>query len=138
MHYIVGNNLSNPVDKSELVEHKKIEHLECDKCTFKATRKSYFDVHILKEHLNKPNLSNLASKWNCEFCGFRTRSAAKLNDHREKCSIITTWYCSNCNDTFPNKQGLANHMESIHGKETGYMLRKCPHCEFHTNKNAMG
>ena len=62
--------------ESTLVEHMKSEHFECDSCDFIGARKSYLDVHIQKQHVNKANICithyNGEPKFICEMCGYKT------------------------------------------------------------------
>ena len=95
--------------------------------------------------MNKDD-GNPDSKYDCEFCGFKIFSQRKHNrsmekygkkwqmhkigEHRFKCPILQTWYCSDCNEAFQKSQNLIEHIESAHQKKRQYFDRKCPHCDF--------
>ena len=129
--------------KSQIDQHVKTKHFKCDLCDFVGTEESYLNDHIQKKHVNKHYYSNSIvskdrhnfkkSNYKCGNCDFETDCKEKKCYHKKICLKnlnLKNFKCSYCGEDFTKKEGLIEHMTSVHNKERHYFDFKCLYCEF--------
>jgi len=122
-------------EKSQIKQHVKIKHFNCDLCDFVATEESYLKDHIHKNHeeikvedkSSENKIEKIKEKrdwhdfkksnWKCGHCDFETDCKEKKCYHKKICpSKKKNFKCTDCGKDSTKKEGLIERMKSVHEK----------------------
>ncbi len=85
----------------------EIRKIRCDQCGILILKEKY-DAHLTR-HEGK------AKRNECGICQMCFSAAEKLRNHGESVhNSIKTWTCKKCNQSYASKQGLQQHIQTIH------------------------
>ena len=120
----------------------------CDKCEFKADRRSLIDQHIQSQHLGKMFKCDQCEKtfamkhyvslhktivhkdknlfYYCDICGYKSRAKRTIQIHREKIHEGKTYSCPQCGRVFNQRCNKLRHMLTVH--KNGEQWHSCQYC----------
>lgn len=110
-----------------LSKHDKEKPFKCAHCDLWFEEKVYRRIHINQKH-------KIQSDWGCLHCGLKCGTKLALKTHLAECVKVIeeetgmkikmeTKVCDICNDTFMNRNDLANHKLRMHTSKYD-----CPLC----------
>ena len=115
-----GITLKQIKDKVKIKE-SKVAEFECNYCEEKFVTRAACAGHKMRQH------KSMFSGYPCSDCSESFHNRRRLYLHINQVHKNITFNCTQCDKTFPVKEGLKQHMMKVHGK--GNLKRQCEICK---------